>query len=115
MPAYDYTCEKCGHTFELRQSFNDDPITVCPECGGRVRRLFSPPPIIFKGSGWYVTDSKSANPSLKSAKTDAKSSEKAEVEAKEPAKTDEKATTTPAEAPAAETAQPAAAKPSDKT
>ena len=56
MPIYEYECQACRHRFERRQSFRDDPIKVCPECGGATRRLLQAPPIIFKGSGWYATD-----------------------------------------------------------
>ncbi|HLT18073.1 MAG TPA: FmdB family zinc ribbon protein [Thermomicrobiales bacterium] len=58
MPLYDYACEECGHRFEVRQSFSDDPLTVCPECEGHIRRVIHPSGIIFKGSGWYITDSR---------------------------------------------------------
>ena len=56
MPIYEYECEKCGSRTEIRQNFSDPPITECPKCSGRVRKLIAPPAIIFKGSGWYVTD-----------------------------------------------------------
>ncbi|MEA3345604.1 MAG: FmdB family zinc ribbon protein [Chloroflexota bacterium] len=62
MPTYVYRCENCGLTFEHRQSITDDPLTECPECGGRVHRVIQPVPIIFKGPGFYVTDN-SAEPS----------------------------------------------------
>ena len=58
MPTYEYECEKCKIRFEKKQSFQDDPIAICPECKGKVRRVFQPAPIIFKGSGFYVTDSR---------------------------------------------------------
>ncbi|MEZ4522848.1 MAG: FmdB family zinc ribbon protein [Thermomicrobiales bacterium] len=58
MPIYDYACDQCGHRFEARQSFSDDPLTVCPECNGTIRRVIHPSGIIFKGSGWYITDSR---------------------------------------------------------
>jgi putative FmdB family regulatory protein len=58
MPTYEYECQACRHRFERRQSFRDEPVKVCPECGGATRRLLQAPPIIFKGSGWYVTDSR---------------------------------------------------------
>jgi putative FmdB family regulatory protein len=124
MPAYDYACEQCGHLFELRQSFTDDPISICPECGGRVRRLFSAPRIIFKGSGWYINDSKSANATLNSPKSEPKGGESKGDETKgaetvaatEPGKSDEKAAAKPAEAPTTEVDKPSKpAKPSDKS
>ena len=56
MPLYEYQCDPCGHRFEVIQKFSDDPITVCPQCGGTVQKLPSSPAIQFKGSGWYITD-----------------------------------------------------------
>ena len=58
MPTYDYQCSGCGHTFELRQAFDADPVTACPKCRDRVRRLFHAPAIIYKGTGFYTTDYK---------------------------------------------------------
>ena len=58
MPLYEYRCEACEHQFEKIQRFSDDPISVCPSCGGGpVVKLLSSPAIQFKGSGWYITDS----------------------------------------------------------
>ena len=66
MPVYAYRCENCEVQFERTQRFSDDPITVCPECEKEtVRRVIQPAGIIFKGSGWYVKDSKAANPAGK--------------------------------------------------
>ncbi|MBV8894611.1 MAG: zinc ribbon domain-containing protein [Acidobacteria bacterium] len=56
MPIYEYKCKKCRHRFEKIQKFSDPPVTKCPECGGAVEQLLSPPAVQFKGSGWYVTD-----------------------------------------------------------
>lgn len=61
MPLYVYACETCGHGFEVRQRFGDDPLSVCPECSGRVRRVIQPVGIVFKGSGFYKTDSRSTS------------------------------------------------------
>lgn len=58
MPTYTYTCDSCGHTFETVQRFADDPLTECPECGSRIRRVIQPVGVVFKGSGWYITDSR---------------------------------------------------------
>ena len=58
MPLYEYRCEDCGVRFERRQHINDEPVKVCPECGGTVHRLIHPVGIIFKGSGFYVTDNR---------------------------------------------------------
>ncbi|GHU59506.1 hypothetical protein FACS189444_4910 [Spirochaetia bacterium] len=63
MPTYEYECKTCGHSFEVFQSMKDDPINVCPQCGKEVRRLINGGTgIIFKGSGFYVTDSKGGGP-----------------------------------------------------
>jgi len=56
MPLYEYECKKCRHRFERIQKFSDPHIKKCPECGGPVEQLLSPPAVQFKGSGWYVTD-----------------------------------------------------------
>jgi putative FmdB family regulatory protein len=56
MPTYEYACRACGHTFEIVQSMRDETLTVCPECGGELRKVFAPPAISFKGSGFYATD-----------------------------------------------------------
>ena len=56
MPLYEYECQTEGNRFEVIQKFSDEPLTVCPTCGGPVKRLISSPAIQFKGSGWYITD-----------------------------------------------------------
>jgi putative FmdB family regulatory protein len=56
MPTYEYVCKRCGHLFEIVQSMKDDPLTECPRCGGELRKVFAPPAISFKGSGFYATD-----------------------------------------------------------
>jgi putative FmdB family regulatory protein len=58
MPTYQYRCLNCKRQFELKQSFHDKPIADCPVCHGIARRLFSPVPILFKGPGFYITDSR---------------------------------------------------------
>ena len=57
MPIYEYKCDDCSTRFEVRCSFGDEP-EPCPRCQGKVRRVFSPLPVIFKGSGFYITDSR---------------------------------------------------------
>ena len=59
MPTYQYACTACGHRFEAVQSFSDASLTDCPECAGRLRKVFSSVGIVFKGSGFYRTDSRS--------------------------------------------------------
>jgi putative FmdB family regulatory protein len=58
MPLYEYQCQACGMRFERQQHVNDEPVKVCPECGGEVHRLIQPVGIIFRGSGFYVTDNR---------------------------------------------------------
>lgn len=97
MPVYEYQCQACAHRFERKQSFTDEPIKVCPECGGTTKKLLSTPGIVFKGSGWYKTDSRGSPPSESSSSSDSSSSstetksEPAKTETKsEPAKTETK-------------------------
>ena len=63
MPTYSYRCTACGNEFDVRQSFSDDALTVCEECGGNLRKLFNSVGIVFKGSGFYHNDSKSKSKS----------------------------------------------------
>jgi len=75
MPLYDYKCSKCGHIFEIQQRITDEHLKYCPECKGHIRRLISAAGIIFKGSGFHVTDyaknRKTEKPkNLKTAKTE---------------------------------------------
>jgi len=58
MPLYEYACEACGGRLEVKQRFADPPLTVHEECGGELRRVLSAVGIVFKGSGWYVTDNR---------------------------------------------------------
>ncbi|MBK8047843.1 MAG: zinc ribbon domain-containing protein [Anaerolineales bacterium] len=68
MPIYEFACQDCGHEFEQIQSFSDSSTPACPNCQGRhVQRRLSPPAIHFKGSGWYITDSKNAGKSSATA------------------------------------------------
>ena len=78
MPLYEYQCQDCGVRFERRQHINDEPVKVCPECGGEVHRLIQPVGIIFKGSGFYVTDNRAKSSTAKpgSSKKPSKVSEK---------------------------------------
>ncbi len=66
MPLYEYHCEECGVRFERRQKFSDSPVRLCPECGGDVHRVIGPTGIIFKGSGFYVTDNRTKGGRVKS-------------------------------------------------
>ena len=58
MPTYGYRCGTCRHEFEQFQRMSDDPLTACPECGNAIKRVIHPVGVVFKGSGWYITDSR---------------------------------------------------------
>ena len=68
MPTYEYQCEECGERTEVVQSFHDAPLTVCPACAGPLRKVFAPVGIVFKGSGFYRTDSRNGSSSAAAAK-----------------------------------------------
>jgi putative FmdB family regulatory protein len=115
MPIYEYLCNDCGHRMERFQSLRDAPLTVCPVCEGHLRKLMSPAGIIFKGSGWYKTDSRGANGTGNGATPDTKASEtKGDAAAATAAKSGEASTASKGAEPASTTAQssPAPAKPS---
>lgn len=63
MPLYDYQCSKCGEVTEVRHGFDDTHAEPCPKCGGELTRLFNPAGIVFKGSGFYITDSRKSTES----------------------------------------------------
>lgn len=63
MPTYQYACTECDHAFEQFQSFSDDSLTVCPQCEGRLRKVFNAVGVVFKGSGFYRTDSRGSSTS----------------------------------------------------
>jgi len=68
MPTYEYECESCGHRFDRKQGFHEEPVAVCPRCGGRLRRVIHSAPVILKGSGFYITDSRKSVPVPEKAK-----------------------------------------------
>jgi putative FmdB family regulatory protein len=74
VPTYQYACTECGHAFEQVQSFNDDALSVCPVCSGRLRKVFNAVGVVFKGSGFYRTDSRSGSSSTLAPSTSDKSS-----------------------------------------
>ena len=107
MPKYDYRCSG-GHQYEKRESFDAPAVQECQECGAQARRVLTPPAIVFKGSGWYITDSRKSGPTATDlpgksetpeAKTDAKPAE-AKTETKAEAKP-EKSTSSSSVTPAA--------------
>ncbi|MGH9036375.1 MAG: FmdB family zinc ribbon protein [Acidimicrobiia bacterium] len=91
MPTYEYRCTACGQHVEVVQSFSDDPLTECGVCGGELRKVFAPVGIVFKGSGFYKTDSRGSGPSRKkesakessSSSSSTSSTEKSTTEAKD--------------------------------
>jgi putative FmdB family regulatory protein len=83
LPVYEYECTRCSSRFEVKRSFDEDSPVACPNCGRRARRLFSPVPVIFKGAGFYATDSRgSQNPSSEESRSDEKKAESSPEETK---------------------------------
>ncbi len=99
MPKYEYACKSCGERLEVVQKFTDDALTECPACGGVLRKVFSPPAITFRGSGFYKTDNRTGRPKSE-AKSDTKSDGKSE-------KADSSSTTTKSESTSASDSKPA--------
>ncbi len=79
MPTYEYACTACGHRLEAVQSFTDDPLTECPECGGALRKVYGAVGIVLKGSGFYKTDSRAADKRSGSDKASSNGSDRVEV------------------------------------
>ena len=74
VPKYQYQCKDCGEALEVQQSFTDDALTVCPNCGGDLRKVFNAVGVVFKGSGFYKTDSRSSGSSSSSSSGSSSSS-----------------------------------------
>jgi len=106
VPTYQYACTECSHSFEQFQSFSEDALTECPECHGRLRKLFNAVGVVFKGSGFYRTDSRASNGSKGTSegssetKADTKPAEKSDTksEAKPTAAKGDSGSKTPAAA-----------------
>lgn len=85
MPVYEYLCDNCGLRFDKMQKFSDDPLTECPNCAGPVHRVIQPVGVIFKGSGFYVTDNRSKSSTMPPTKRDeGEKSDGAETAEKKP-------------------------------
>lgn len=114
MPIYEYQCDTCSYKFEVKQSIKDDPIASCERCGKPVRRLISSPGIMFKGSGWYVTDysNKLKPPSEGEKKTEGEKSATTGGEKKEAPAGSTPTTTSP---PASQASTPASSPSSGST
>lgn len=94
MPVYEYKCDNCGHVFEKIQSMRDEPLIQCPNCSfNSLHKVFYPAGIIFKGSGWYITDSRKASSASPSSTSDTKKESQSETktESKTEGKTESKA------------------------
>ncbi|WP_304107070.1 FmdB family zinc ribbon protein [Mycolicibacterium bacteremicum] len=74
MPTYSYACTECDNRFDVVQAFSDDSLTACPKCNGRLRKLFGKVGVVFKGSGFYRTDSRDSSSSSSSSKSSDSSS-----------------------------------------
>jgi len=79
MPTYEYECQDCGIHFDRRQRITEEPLKTCPECGGTVKRVIHPVGIVFKGSGWYVTDHRRPQPVGDSEPSSKKTAEKTQT------------------------------------
>ncbi len=75
MPTYSYRCTECGEAFDIQQAFTDDTLTVCPNCGGALRKLFNTVGVTFNGSGFYRTDSRAKPPSEGGSSSESSSSD----------------------------------------
>ena len=91
MPTYQYACTECGHAFDQFQSFSDDALTECPECQGRLRKVFNAVGVVFKGSGFYRNDSRDKKSSALSS--DSKSESKSDSTSDSGASSDTKSET----------------------
>jgi putative FmdB family regulatory protein len=105
VPTYQYTCTDCGEPIEAVQKFTDEPLSVCAACGGRLRKVFSPVGIVFKGSGFYRTDSRNGSGSRSEAANGKQPSESTSAaKSSEPGSTSNGSASKPATAKSSETA-----------
>jgi len=84
MPTYEYLCNKCEHAFEVVQSFSDAALEDCPKCDGKVRKVYNNVGVVFKGSGFYKTDSRTTVTNKPESKPESKTETKQEVKTKKP-------------------------------
>jgi putative FmdB family regulatory protein len=90
VPTYQYACTECGHAFEQVQRFSDDALTVCPQCEGRLRKVFNAVGVVFKGSGFYRTDSRSGGSATDGAAATSETNSEKKADAAPAAKTESK-------------------------
>ena len=107
MPTYQYACTACGHQLEAFQSFTDAALTDCPVCEGRLRKLFSSVGIVFKGSGFYRTDSRNGSNGASSDSSETKTTS----ETKTPAETKASADSSPSSSSSSSSSSPAPSSP----
>ena len=107
MPTYQYACTECGHAFDQFQSFSDDALTECPECQGRLRKVFNAVGVVFKGSGFYRNDSRDkksstvASDSKSESKSDSASGSGTSSDTKSETKSEKKSDTSSSSSPKA--------------
>ena len=107
MPTYQYACTECGHAFDQFQSFSDDALTECPECQGRLRKVFNAVGVVFKGSGFYRNDSRDkksstvASDSKSESKSDSASGSGTSSDTKSETKSEKKSDTSSSTSPKA--------------
>jgi putative FmdB family regulatory protein len=95
VPTYQYACTECGEQLEAVQSFSDPSLTECPVCGGQLRKVFSAVGVVFKGSGFYKTDSRTKKTEPATTKSETKSDTKSETKSTPaPAKSESSSSTT---------------------
>jgi putative FmdB family regulatory protein len=113
VPTYEYQCDQCGRTFEVRQRITAEPLTRCEQCGGPLRRLLSPAPFILKGEGWYVTDypSQARKQGREAEKSGTKTDSKADSK---DAASAEKSSTSPSAGPSTTSESGGASSPAEK-
>ena len=103
MPTYQYACTECRHAFDQFQSFSDDALTECPECQGRLRKVFNAVGVVFKGSGFYRNDSRDKKPSAvtSESKSDSTSDSGTSSDTKSETKSEKKSDTSSSTSPKA--------------
>jgi len=102
MPVYEYECDNCSLRFEKMQRFSEDPVRLCPDCGGSVHRVIQPVGVIFKGSGFYVTDNRGKSSTMPPSKRDGDSKSDGEAKRDGDAKSEAKSSEPPAKPKATE-------------
>jgi putative FmdB family regulatory protein len=111
VPTYSYSCKDCGHAFDIQQAFSDDALTVCPSCSGTLRKVFSAVGVVFKGSGFYRTDSRGSGKASTSSTTSTSSAASSDAGSGSPS-TGSAGSTPPGGSGASSTSSAPAAKPS---